>query len=116
MRNYLRNIIKDRLTNCKEWENNVEIYLTSKFNKDEDSSIELLVENLDFRMIEQLVKEQFSKHSEEPEICEELRKLQTLEDTATDRARISDQTNKIEAAPQAFPIEEKKVERSNNIH
>ena len=30
MRNYLRNIIKDRLTNCKEWENNVEIYLHNR--------------------------------------------------------------------------------------
>ena len=30
MRNYIRNIIKDRLTNCKEWENNVEIYLHNR--------------------------------------------------------------------------------------
>ena len=30
MRNYIKNIIKDRLTNCKEWENNVEIYLHNR--------------------------------------------------------------------------------------
>ena len=30
MRNYIRNIIKDRLTNCKEWGNNVEIYLHNR--------------------------------------------------------------------------------------
>ena len=30
MKNYIRNIIKDRLTNCKEWENNVEIYLHNR--------------------------------------------------------------------------------------
>ena len=30
MKNYIKNIIKDRLTNCKEWENNVEIYLHNR--------------------------------------------------------------------------------------
>ena len=30
MRNYIKNIIKDRLTNSKEWENNVEIYLHNR--------------------------------------------------------------------------------------
>ena len=89
--------------------------LTSRFKNDEDRSIDLLAENIDFRMIEQLVKEQFSKTSDQAEVREESTKLQTLVDTEAEGVPISDQSKKTETAPQAFTIEEKQVERGNNF-
>jgi hypothetical protein len=89
--------------------------LASKFKNDEDGSIDLLTENIDFRMIEQLVKEQFSKTSDQAEVREESTKLQTPVDTETEGVPISDQSKKTETAPQAFTIEEKQVERGNNF-
>ncbi len=89
--------------------------LTSKFKNDEDGSIDLLTENIDFRMIEQLVKEQFSKTSDQAEVDEESTKLQNLGDTKLEGVPISDQSKKIETAPQEVTIEEKQVERDNNF-
>jgi hypothetical protein len=89
--------------------------LTSKFKNDEDGSIDLLTENIDFRMIEQLVKEQFSKTSDQAEVREESTKLQTPVDTETEGVPISDQSKKTETAPQVFIIEEKQVEKGNNF-
>jgi len=88
--------------------------LTSKFKNGEDRSIDLLVENNDFRMVEQLVKEQFSKTSDGTEVREKSTILQTPVDTETGGVPISDQSKKTETAPQAFTIEEKQVERGNN--
>ncbi|HCB31800.1 MAG TPA: hypothetical protein DEP39_00645, partial [Deltaproteobacteria bacterium] len=68
----------------------------SKFKNDEDGSIDLLTENIDFRMIEQLVKEQFSKTSDQAEVREESTKLQTPVDTETEGVPISDQSKKTE--------------------
>ena len=89
--------------------------LASKFKNDEDGSIDLLTENIDFRMIEQLVKEQFSKTSDQAEVREESTKLQTPVDTEAEGVPISDQSKKTETVPQAFTIEEKQVERGNNF-
>ncbi|MCK5900907.1 hypothetical protein KAH02_08910, partial [bacterium] len=89
--------------------------LTSKFKNDEDGSIDLLTENIDFRMIEQLVKEQFLKTSDRAEVHEESTKLQTPVYTETKGVPISDLSKKTETAPQAFTIEEKQVERCNNF-
>ena len=87
--------------------------LTSMFKNDEDGSIDLLTENIDFRMIEQLVKEQFSKTSDQAEVREESTKLQTLVDIKPEGVPISDQSKKTETEPQAFTIEEKQIERGN---
>ena len=88
--------------------------MTSRFKNDEDGSI-LLTENIDFRMIEQLVKEQFSKNSDQAEVREESTKLQTLVDTKPEGVPISDQSKKTETAPQAFTIEEKQIESGKNF-
>ena len=91
------------------------VKLNSKFKNDEDGSIDPLVEDLDFRTIEELVKEQFSKHSKQLEECKELGKLQTLEDTTTTSNQISVKTNKTGGAQEHFRIEKKKVVRTKKF-
>ena len=78
--------------------------------ENEEGSVDQLAENLDFRVIEQLVKEQISKRAEQEEEHKESKKLQTPTANPTGDGSNSHQTKQTEVVSQTFSVEENRIE------
>ena len=78
--------------------------------ENEEGSVDQLAENLDFRVIEQLVKEQISKRAEQEEEHKESKKLQTPTANPTGDGSNSHQPKQTEVVSQTISVEENRIE------